>query len=266
MRPWKRVAGNRIAGNRAGGRLAVLAASAALVAAGCGPNIENDLPPAPTVTTSASAAVPTPSASASLPPGDRAYLAQLAATLPGLRADDNWKIDQATWTCLELDEGMTLRGAAITSALVSDDRLTVATATTLARAAVPNYCPRHVADLAFDGDAPLDRTLDGDGQGACFWLDYAQELSNGGKRVGNIDLAYAVFAAGQMAKQSAPPDFRADWLGMTSDISTPQGLAEREALCARHGWTGGTSGALAGTGGGTGGVTPTPDSGAGQPA
>jgi hypothetical protein len=244
----------------------VLAASAALVAAGCGPNIENDLPPAPTVTTSASAAVPTPSASASLPPGDRAYLAQLAATLPGLRADDNWKIDQATWTCLELDEGMTLRGAAITSALVSDDRLTVATATTLARAAVPNYCPRHVADLAFDGDAPLDRTLDGDGQGACFWLDYAQELSNGGKRVGNIDLAYAVFAAGQMAKQSAPPDFRADWLGMTSDISTPQGLAEREALCARHGWTGGTSGALAGTGGGTGGVTPTPDSGAGQPA
>ncbi|ADP80717.1 DUF732 domain-containing protein [Pseudofrankia inefficax] len=260
MRPW------RLAARAAVG---MLAGVLALVVAGCGPNIENDLPPATASPTGTPSPGPvTPSASPSLPPGDRAYLAQLAATLPGLSADDDWKIEQASWTCLELDAGMTLRGAATTSALVSDDRLTVASATTLARAAVPNYCPRHTGELAFDGDAPLDRTLDANGQGACFWLDYAQELSSGGKRVGDIDLAYAVFAAGASAKKALPPDFRDAWLAMTSDISTPQGIADREALCGQHGWPSGLAGTVGGGGGsgGSGGGGTGSTGGVGQPA
>ncbi|WP_045878478.1 DUF732 domain-containing protein [Pseudofrankia sp. DC12] len=264
MLPW------RLAARAAAG---VLTGSLALVVAGCGPNIENDLPPAPTATAAptgpASAA---PSASPSLPPGDRAFLRQLAATLPGLRADDDWKIQQATWACLELDSGMTLRGAATTSALVADEKLTVVDATKLVRAAVPNYCPRHTGELAFDGNAPLDQTLDANGQGACFWLDYAQELSNGGKRVGDIDLAYAVFAAGASAKRASPDDFRAAWLAMTSDISTPQGIADRETLCGQHGWPSGLAGTIGGGGSGSsgGGTGPIggPGSGGstGQPA
>lgn len=251
-----------------------LAGVLAVVVAGCGPNIENDLPPvqsAPPVGTTSP--VTAPSASPSLPPGDRAYLLQLTHTLPSLRADDDWKIEQASWACLELDAGMTLKGAATTSALVSEDKLTIADATTLVRAAVPNYCPRHAGELSFDGDAPLDRTLDANGQGACFWLDYAKELSDGGKSVGNIDLAYAVFAASASAKRATPADFRAAWLGMTSDISTPQGIADREALCGQHGWPSGLSGSggFAGGGGsggsgGSGGGGGTGATGTGQPA
>ncbi|MDT3440273.1 MULTISPECIES: DUF732 domain-containing protein [unclassified Pseudofrankia] len=222
----------------------VLVGMLALAVAGCSPSLKDDIPPqmtaspASTPPPSAGTAAPQPTASASLPPGDKAYLAQLARTLPDLDAEEQWKIDQATWTCTLLDAGMTLRGAATTSAQVSDDRLTVGDAAILAKAAVPNYCPNHTAELATDGNAPLDRTLDAYAQGACFWLDYARELNDGGKQVGDIDLAYAVYIAGVEAKRSMPLDFRSAWLAMTSDISTAQGLSERRTLCEQHGWGG----------------------------
>ncbi|MBL7502120.1 DUF732 domain-containing protein [Frankia sp. CNm7] len=235
MRPWT------LAARAAVG---VLAGALALALTGCGPSLADDLPPvaaaSPTAgsTTGGPSQPPASSASPTLPPGDKAYLLQIAETLPDLDADDEWKIQQATWTCVELDAGMTLRGAATTSALVSEGKLSVGDAVTLARAAVPNYCPEHAAQLATDGNAPLDRTLDASGQGACFWLDYARELSGGGQAVGDIDLAYAVFAASEMAKRAFPADFRTAWLAMTSDISSPEGLAERRALCEQHGWGG----------------------------
>ncbi|OHV37035.1 MULTISPECIES: DUF732 domain-containing protein [Pseudofrankia] len=224
----------------------VLVGMLALAVAGCSPSLKDDIPagltasPAPpaTPTGAGGTATPRPSASAALPPGDKAYLAQLTQTLPDLNADEQWKIDQATWTCTLFDAGMTLRGAATTSAQVSDDKLTVGDAVTLARAAVPNYCPNHTAELAADGDAPLDRSLDAYAQAACFWLDYARELNNGGKQVGDINLAYAVFAASVEAKKAMPVDFRNAWLAMTSDISTPQGLTDRRTLCEQHGWGG----------------------------
>jgi len=226
----------------------VLAGTLALALAGCGPSLQDDIPqqltaspsapPASAAAGSTGTGTPQPSAGATLPPGDKAYLAQLARTLPDLSAEDQWKIDQATWTCTLFDAGMTLRGAATTSAQVSDDRLTVGDAVTLARAAVPNYCPNHTAELATDGSAPLDRTLDAYAQGACFWLDYARELNNGGKQVGDIDLAYAVFAASVEAKRSMPLDFRNAWLALTSDISSAQGLTDRRTLCEQHGWGG----------------------------
>jgi len=216
----------------------------ALAVAGCSPSLEDDIPaqltasPAPTTAASGGTATPQPATSAPLPRGDKAFLAELAQTLPDLDADDQWKIDQADWTCTLFDAGMSLRGAATTSAQVSDDRLTVGDAVILAKAAVPNYCPNHTAELATDGNAPLDRTLDAYAQGACFWLDYARELNGGGKQVGDIDLAYAVYIAGVEAKRSMPLDFRQAWLAMTSDISTPQGLADRRTLCEQHGWGG----------------------------
>src|SRR5262245_40306213 len=118
MRPWTLAARTAVG---------VLAGALALALTGCGPSLADALPPvAATVSPAAGSASggpsqpATPPVSPSLPPGDKAYLQQIAETLPDLDTDDEWKIQQATWTCVELDAGMTLRGAATTSALVSE--------------------------------------------------------------------------------------------------------------------------------------------------
>jgi hypothetical protein len=265
MRPWT------LAARAAVG---ILAAVVALVLAGCAPSLRDDLqgrqtasPPPAGATPSAAVTVAPPTASPAA--GDPAYLAQLAQTLPALSADDKWKESEGHWVCLLLVSGMTLRGAATTTADFSSNRLTVADATTLARAAVTNYCPAHLPDLAQNGTAPLDATLDGNGQSACFWLDYARFLNSGGKQDGDLTLAEAVYAAGLSAKASGTAAFRSAWLTMQSDISTPPGLAERRALCERFGWRGQFGGPFVSGGGPTGpggaGRTPTPTI-VGQPA
>jgi hypothetical protein len=242
----------------------MLAAAVALALVGCAPNLRDDLrgqqtasPPPASAAPSAAVTVAPPSPTPAA--GDPAYLAQLARTLPALSADDKWKESEGHWVCLLLVSGMTLRGAATTAAASSGDRLTVTDATTLARAAVTNYCPAHRPDLGQDGTAPLDATLDGNGQGACFWLDYARFLNAGGKQDGDLTLAEAVYGSGLSAKASGTAAFRTAWLTMQSDISTPPGLAERRALCERFGWRGEFGGPDISGGGttGSGGAGPT---------
>jgi hypothetical protein len=155
-----------------------------------------------------------------------------------MAASDSWKTQHGHYVCTLLASGMTLHAAAALTAAGSNRLLDVTTATTLARAAVPNYCPAHLGDLALDGTAPLDRTLDDDGQAACFYLDFARFLNAGGHVDGDITLAEAVYVATVMAKNSSTVAFQTAWFALQSDISTPVGLADRRALCEQNGWSG----------------------------
>lgn len=221
-----------------------LSLMAVLLVVGCGPSLDDDIPadqrgPAPSRSASPTTPSnrPTPSVTPSAPPGRETYLRTVRTALPELDADDAFLVKQATWTCLELDRGMTPTAAAANTALLSEDKLTTAQATRLEVAAVPNYCPTYMTALQ-RGRVPLDDSLDPDGQAACFWTDYARGLSTSGHQVGDIDLAYAVAAAHLQASRSWPLEFRQAWLAMTSDISTPDGLAERRRLCQFNGWVG----------------------------
>lgn len=242
-------------GRRAPGRAALawplVASATALLVAACGllgddGGASASPSPSPPATTT-----PVVTTSPPPPPGEDTFLSQLDEQLPDLARDDQWKLERADEVCLFLDGGMTLRAAATSiTAITTDTQLSVADALVIARLAVPNLCDEHADAVAQEGNDPLDQRLDPNGQGACFFLDFARYQALGGAVVGDLDLAYSVATSAVLAQRSRPPSFNTAWHAMTSDISSPDGMAERRALCAVHGWTGDIGRVLPDPGGG----------------